>query len=278
MPRYVNIRADHGVLVAALPPEINSDNVEDLGGELAVALAGRPSRLVLDMSETRFCSSAGLQLLLTLDRRARRGRIHLAVVMSHRLRRLLQGVADDDLPVLFSTLADALADRRTRSAAHGEPDDARLPDPAATPVRIRLDAGTVPVTGVYVDEETRAPCWVAVGPGPTKQDGERLLPVAAIATGGADGRLRSKLRASVVLSSPALHGAPERLCDCDEDPIWRHYAHAASPAPPFWPRPSTCSARRSVRVDDVGTVLADLLARQPCLLAMDQSGDRAARA
>lgn len=263
MTRHLTVRADHGVPVVTFPSEIDGRHVEDFRRELTTVLLDAPPRLVLNLSATRSCDEPGMQMLLTVADEARRNRVHLSMVITQpEMRLLVQRAAgeDADLVVLCLSLDDALADHRVRSAARRRPDGPAVLDPPTTSLRLALDADVVPVTGVYVDEDTEVPCWIAVRTGHDGRDGERLVPFARVRPVGVEGLLRSSLPSSVVRSAPPVYDAPPRLCDCDEDPVCTHYAEVPGHAPEPEAQPSTCSPRRSVRVDDIDAALAGLVA------------------
>src|SRR3954451_5485821 len=59
-----------GVPVVAAPEEIDITNAPDLRSALQAAGADGHRTLVLDMSRTRFCDSAGIHTLLAMHKRA----------------------------------------------------------------------------------------------------------------------------------------------------------------------------------------------------------------
>lgn len=70
-----------GVPVLATPAEIDITNTEALRSALLKAAAGRRGTLVVDMTQTRFCDSAGLHTLVAAHGRARaEGREMLLVI------------------------------------------------------------------------------------------------------------------------------------------------------------------------------------------------------
>ncbi len=97
-----------GVPVVSAPAEIDITNADGLRAALLEA-AGRDGAYVVDMSETRFCDSAGLHALVDAHRRARGqgGQVALAVSGTAVLRVLELTGADQVLRV-FPGVTEAL--------------------------------------------------------------------------------------------------------------------------------------------------------------------------
>src|SRR5947208_208115 len=70
-----------GVQVVAAPEEIDITNAPDLRSALQAAGADGHRTLVLDMSRTRFCDSAGIHTLLAMHKRAQSEGGELLLVM-----------------------------------------------------------------------------------------------------------------------------------------------------------------------------------------------------
>jgi len=86
-----------GMAVARMPPDVDAANAGMLGEQLAGAVAHDGVGLVIDLSETRFLDSAGIDMLLMLDEnlRARRQTLRLVLAADSPIRRLLQIVGVD---------------------------------------------------------------------------------------------------------------------------------------------------------------------------------------
>jgi anti-sigma B factor antagonist len=98
-----------GIAVVTAPAEIDITNAEQLRSALLRAAAKEPATLVVDMSRTRFCDSAGLHTLVAAHRRARtEGRRLLLVISSAPVLRVLALTGIDRMIPNFTTLAEAL--------------------------------------------------------------------------------------------------------------------------------------------------------------------------
>jgi anti-sigma B factor antagonist len=102
--------AADGIPVVTAPAEIDITSAEQLRSGLLRAAAKGPGTLVVDMTRTRFCDSAGLHTLIAAHRRARaEGRQLLLVIPSPPVLRVLALTGIDRVIPTFPTLADALA-------------------------------------------------------------------------------------------------------------------------------------------------------------------------
>ncbi len=130
-----------GVPVVAAPAEIDITNAEALRSALLTAAENGPGTLVVDMTLTRFCDSAGLHTLIAAHRRARAdgGEVRLVIPGTPVLRVFALTGMDRAIPN-FTTLADALAqptapaDGRRRHRTQG---DARAEDQPVPPAASR---------------------------------------------------------------------------------------------------------------------------------------------
>jgi anti-sigma B factor antagonist len=99
-----------GVLVVAAPEEIDITNSPDLRAALVEAAAGGHSRLVADLTRTRFCDSSGLHALLAAHKRAQaEGGELLLVIPSTAVLRVFAITTIDRMIPSFTSLDDALA-------------------------------------------------------------------------------------------------------------------------------------------------------------------------
>ena len=99
-----------GVPVVTVPEEIDVTNAPRLRVALVKAAAGRPPALVVDMTRTRFCDSAGLRVVVEAHKRAlaEDGAVLLAVPGAAVLRVLaITGI--DQVILHFASLDEALA-------------------------------------------------------------------------------------------------------------------------------------------------------------------------
>ncbi len=87
----ISVRHEPEEAVVALSGEIDIGTVSRLVAAVETALAGGPSRLVLDMGQVTFCDSQGLGTLVVLNRTATRARSSLVLInVSDFLARLLE--------------------------------------------------------------------------------------------------------------------------------------------------------------------------------------------
>ena len=103
-----------GVPVVTAPEEIDITNAAGLQAallEAALFETAEPGRamVVVDMSRTRFCDSAGLNALVTADRRARAdgGEVRLAAV-GEAVARVVALTGVDRVVAVYASLEDAL--------------------------------------------------------------------------------------------------------------------------------------------------------------------------
>ena len=106
-----------GIPVVATPEEIDITNATELRTALLAASADGPPTIVVDMTRTLFCDSAGLHALVAAHRRARPegGAVVLAVSAEAVLRILALTGLGAVIPN-FTTLEEALA--QTAGAAN----------------------------------------------------------------------------------------------------------------------------------------------------------------
>ena len=121
MPSMVMVK---GVPVVAAPIEIDISNAEQLRTVLLHAAAGRPAAtVVLDMTRTRFCDSAGLMALVRAHRQALAGggELRLVILAGSPVARLCAIICLDQVIPLFGDLEEALVPRPapSRLAAAG---------------------------------------------------------------------------------------------------------------------------------------------------------------
>jgi anti-sigma B factor antagonist len=122
LERRLSVDVVRGVPVLTVPEEIDVTNAPGLRAALLEAAADGAPVLVVDMTRTRFCDSAGLRVLVGAHKRARAegGEVLLAVAGAAVLRVLAITGIDRVVPSFASldeALAHATADQRKGRAA-----------------------------------------------------------------------------------------------------------------------------------------------------------------
>jgi len=99
-----------GVPVVTAPEEIDVTNAARLRSVLLEATAPGHATLVVDMSQTQFCDSAGLNVLVRAHQRAeaKGGQVRLVISMTH-VRRIFTVTGIDGVIPSFPSLKQALA-------------------------------------------------------------------------------------------------------------------------------------------------------------------------
>ena len=109
-----------GVPVVVAPEEIDIANAEALRSALLKAAANGNGRLVVDMTQTRFCDLSGLHTLAAAHNRAQaEGREVLLVIPSPPVLRVFALTAMDRVVATFTTLTEALAQTGGRDDQRG---------------------------------------------------------------------------------------------------------------------------------------------------------------
>jgi anti-sigma B factor antagonist len=112
------IEASKGVPVVTAPEEIDITNADGLRAALLEAATHGHAALVVDMTGTQFCDTAGIQVLVTAHKRAvaEGGQLRLVISSPHILRIFAITGIDRVIP-RFSSVEEALArpPRSTRS-------------------------------------------------------------------------------------------------------------------------------------------------------------------
>ena len=102
----------HGdVPVVSVEGEIDVSNIGHLGERLRRALSNRGTALIVDLTETTYLDSAGLNLLFQLARELaeRQQQLHLVVVPTSPIARVIGIVGLDSAVPTHATADDALA-------------------------------------------------------------------------------------------------------------------------------------------------------------------------
>jgi anti-sigma B factor antagonist len=124
-PRFP-VRIYRGAPVVIAPQEIDITNAGELRAALLHAAARPGAVLVVDMTRTRFCDSAGLHALIGAHKRAQaEGRQVRLAVTEAQVRRILALTALDGLIPVFTSLDQALA-HPTAATGHSRPPMSRL--------------------------------------------------------------------------------------------------------------------------------------------------------
>jgi anti-anti-sigma factor len=98
-------------VVAAIAGEVDASNAGELGGRLRELVSNRSTRLVVDLSPTRYLDSAGINLLFNLGEELRSHQVALTLVVDpgSPVTRMLALTGLDRANATFRTLDDALA-------------------------------------------------------------------------------------------------------------------------------------------------------------------------
>jgi len=120
-----------GVPVVVAPEEIDITNATGLRATLVEAAAHGNGTLVVDMSRTQFCDSAGISVLVRAHKRAQaEGRTVRLVIAGAAVLRIWAVTGIDHLIPTFPSLAEALAQT---AAGPDSPDLIAAPAPPAGP-------------------------------------------------------------------------------------------------------------------------------------------------
>ena len=94
--------------VVTMPAEIDITNAEEIRQELLAAAGHDATVLIIDMSGTTFCDSAGVQAIIDVRNQTAAAHIQLRLVATTVLR-IFQLVGIDQLIPIYPTLEAALA-------------------------------------------------------------------------------------------------------------------------------------------------------------------------
>ena len=100
-----------GAVIARLTGEVDMTNSSYVGEELTRSVPNDALHLVVDLSDTRYIDSAGIELLFDLSRRLARRRQTLRLVLpgGSPLRRVLSLTEIDSTAPVYESLDSALA-------------------------------------------------------------------------------------------------------------------------------------------------------------------------
>jgi anti-sigma B factor antagonist len=106
------------VPVARLHGEVDASNVKEIGDRLRSLLSNRSVAMVVDLSQTTYLDSAGINLLFALgeEMRGRQQRLGLVVAEASPITRMITLTGLDQSVAVHETLPDALAAAGERDA------------------------------------------------------------------------------------------------------------------------------------------------------------------
>jgi anti-sigma B factor antagonist len=109
------LRWDDGRAVVTMPAEIDITNADEIRQRLRAAASRSSSVLIIDMSATTFCDSAGVQAIIDaynqVDARNQSGTTQTQLrLVASAVRRIITLVGIDQLIPVYSTVEAALAD------------------------------------------------------------------------------------------------------------------------------------------------------------------------
>src|SRR5580704_6352819 len=117
-----SVEVIRGVPVVATPADVDITNAAGLRAALLESAALGPGTLVVDMTRTQFCDTAGLHALVGAHKRAQaEGRRVLLVLPGATILRIFSITGLDQVIPNFPSLAEALADAVTRSGSARSP-------------------------------------------------------------------------------------------------------------------------------------------------------------
>ncbi|MER7540906.1 STAS domain-containing protein [Streptomyces sp. NPDC097704] len=102
-------RTERGRSVVRVSGEMDYEHAEELHASLATALDGAPagSDIVVDLQNSSFCDSSGLNVLLSVRLEALKRGVHLVLAApSHQMIRLLEFTRSDDLFTYVPVVTD----------------------------------------------------------------------------------------------------------------------------------------------------------------------------
>ena len=108
--------------VVTVPTEIDTINAGEVRQTLLAATSRDATVLIIDMSGTTFCDSAGVQAIIDTYNQAAATRTQLRLVATEVLR-ILTLVGVDQLIPIYPTLEAALAGTPAAAASTRDPDD-----------------------------------------------------------------------------------------------------------------------------------------------------------
>ncbi len=114
------VRMIGSLAVITLPPEIDLLNVPQIHDGLADLVGSGPAAVVVDMTQTRYCDSAGIATLVRVAKAARSAQVPLRVAVSDPVMRIMHLLGAERVVDVYPSLAAALGGG-ARPPAAGQP-------------------------------------------------------------------------------------------------------------------------------------------------------------
>lgn len=106
--RALTVRQAGRVTVAAAPAEIDTLNVAQVRYELTALIEARPPVVVLDLTATTFCDSAGVATLVRLAKEAAAAQVGWRLAVSGPVLRVIELLGADHVLEVYPALDAAL--------------------------------------------------------------------------------------------------------------------------------------------------------------------------
>jgi anti-sigma B factor antagonist len=127
------VRMIGSLAVVTLPDEIDLLNVTHLHDGLEEMLGKAPGTLVVDMTRTRYCDSAGIAVLVRVAEAARARQVPLRVAVSDPVSRIMRLLGAERVIDVYPSLAAALGGEAQPAARDGQPPGPAQPPAAGGP-------------------------------------------------------------------------------------------------------------------------------------------------
>ena len=101
------VRREGSLAVVTLPEEIDLLNVSGIHQGLDELIGTGPATLVVDMTGTRYCDSAGIATLVRIAKAARTARVPLRVAVSDPVARIMRLLGAERVIDVYPSLAAA---------------------------------------------------------------------------------------------------------------------------------------------------------------------------
>ena len=123
------VRMVGSLTVVTLPGEIDLQNVSQIHVGLDELVGSGPATLVVDMTGTRYCDSAGIATLVRVAKAARAARVPLRVAVSEPVTRIMRLLGAERVIDVYPSLPAALGGDARHPAA-GQPSGPAAGGPA----------------------------------------------------------------------------------------------------------------------------------------------------
>ena len=116
----IRLETLQGTLVARLAGEVDASNAKDLGIRLTESVPNTALGMVLDLSETTYLDSSGVQLLFQLADRLRRRQqqLHVVVPPDSFMADVVDAVNLSGMSVIHGSVIEALDGLRASDSSH----------------------------------------------------------------------------------------------------------------------------------------------------------------